>query len=210
MQSKHNDHDASAIPPIGQLLERRPSRWQGMALSWTSMENPTPEFLGRFQTGENNNELEAFLFVSRYELSEALVEGSSLGDGFFVEYFVVTRSPAGGWKLCRLLQQNSITFSESDEANDYLAHKSLRVPAHVSDLLPAWESADEAVWPTSYGDPMTFLGQVRLVENTSSFTSGIWGMTVYLFWSPKGHGVFKVVSQPIGTQTPEEHYASED
>lgn len=211
MPSNNDPHDASRLPPIGELVRGRPTSWQGMEISWSSSADPVPLFLGRFATSERSEGVEAYLFAARYELSEARCAGESLGEGFFEEYFVVCRGRQRDWDVHRLLQRRSVTFSESEDEKDYVPVNSLRkVRDRWASQPPKWESAEEAVWPMSHDEPMVFLGQVRLGDRESIRDSFTWGMTVYLFWARRDRGEFKVVTQDCGAQTPKEHYASED
>jgi hypothetical protein len=103
------------LSPIQDLMVGRPNSWQGMSVEWLSEREPAPVFLGQFSIPNNNVMDYVYLFGARYNLSEALLGGQSLGAGYFVEYFVASNRSKGGWRLHRLLQRQSVTFSESDE-----------------------------------------------------------------------------------------------
>jgi hypothetical protein len=202
--------DDSMIPPIDTLLKGRPDAWQGLPIDWSCASDPVPVYLARFRTSKDLAVPNVFLFGARYNLVEALLEGESLGAGNFVEYFVVCGRPEASWSLHRLLQRQSVTFSEVDEAKDYVpADTVTNLSNLVVHRLPCWESESDAAWPTNHGKPMIFLGQIALPETKLTRALFTWGISVYLFWSPNGRDSFKVITQASGVQTADEHYESE-
>lgn len=197
----------AVVPPIDSLVKGRPTTWQGLSITWSSARDPVPVYLGRFPSADLR-EHEVFLFGIRHNLADALFEGESLGAGHFVEYIAVRAELAGGWMTHRLLQRQSVTFSEADEKNDYVGADTIGKRNFVVEP-PHWESEDEAIWPTDKNEPMVFLGQVVLPETKLTRAFFTWAMSVYLFQSRDRGGSFKVVVQPRGAQTAEEHYESE-
>ncbi len=198
----------AVVPPVDALPRGRPTTWQGLPITWSSERDPVPVYLARFPSADPPGG-DIFLFGMRHNLADALLEGESLGTGHFVEYVVVRAEMGGGWKAHRLLQRQSVTFSEADEKKDYIQASTLRGRRFVVDEAPRWESEGDAIWPTNNGEPMVFLGQVALPETKLTRAFLTWGMSVYLFQSCDSGGGFKVVAQPRGAQTVEEHYESE-
>jgi hypothetical protein len=179
----------------------RPDSWLGRLLTW--LEEGTPTFIPLASFATEFGDI-VRLYGARYDLSKVLVGGKSFGDGHFEEYVAIGDTD-GRQGSHRLLQRGSVTFSETDEKKDYLPARKVSVrPA------PIW-AAEEAVWPTIEGQPMTFIGQVELEDTPSNrefFTSGI---TAFLFASRVCDAtVFKVVTQQTTSQDVESHYASED
>jgi hypothetical protein len=57
---------------------------------------------------------------------------------------------------------------------------------------------------------MCFVGQVALPETKLTRALFTWGMNVYLFWKlVNGQDCFKLVEQGVGSQSAEDHYATE-
>jgi hypothetical protein len=183
-----------------------------MAIEWSSKGNPSPVFLSAFATSMIATHADwVFLFGVRYDLAEVLVGGQSLGSGHFIEFIVAFRDSDGEWKIQRLLQRQSVTFSATDEAHDYVAAASIDQPHRLSvKRSPRWKESD-AVWPTDGGGPMIFIGQVVLPETELTRVLFTWGMNVYLFRSNRTSiGSVKVVIQEIEAQTAEGHYEEEE
>ena len=212
MQSVFELPDDVSLPPIHELVVGKPARWQGMPVEWSSQADPVPVYIARFAVPEGSAEAgDVYLFGARHELSEALVGGESFGEGNFVEFFVATEASGGGWRLQRLLQQESVTYSESEEEGDYVFVEEISDPAALSiHEPPAWD-ATEADWPTYRGRPMRFIGQVALPETDLTRTLLTWGITVYLFGArANGHTSFKIVRQKTEAQSAKQHYADEE
>lgn len=212
VQSVYDLPSGLALPPIQDLIVGKPTSWQAMPVQWSSAQEPVPVFIRRFSTPrEGSQERHVYLFGARYSLLDALVGGEALGDGYFVEYFVVTRSLDGDdWTAHRLLQRESVTFSESDESQDYVPAADVNHPLTPSTAdAPAWETT-EAFWPTVRGAPMRFVGQAELPENTVTRELLTWGINVYLFWAEvNGKDCFKLVMQETEFQSAREHYEAE-
>lgn len=188
--------ESSGFPPVGALLSGRPTVWGGMQIEWSSKSDPIPVFLGTFRPGTEPATPEVFLFGARYNLVEALFDGKALGDGYFLEYFVVQKKGEGNWDLRRLLQRRGVTFSESDDSNDFAPAMEVPDPRRLSvGKPPRWETKRDAVWPTSHGRPMTFLGQIALPETELTRSLFTWAMSIYLFHVLNGDAAFKVVQQ---------------
>lgn len=208
MYSVSNLPEDAVMPPIDALLSGRPTAWQGLSITWSSARAPVPVYLARFPSaGPRGSAI--FLFGVRHNLADALLEGKSLGSGHFIEYIVVRAEAGGGWKTHRLLQRQSVTFSEADEKKDYVQASTLGERGFVADEPPRWESESDAIWPTCNGEPMVFLGQVALPETKLTRAFFTWNVSAYLFQGRDSGGTFKVVGQPRGAQTAEEHYESE-
>lgn len=202
---------AEDFGPIDEIIVDRPETWQGLPLEWISAVRPPLVFLQRFDVSPQM-ESAVYLFGVRYELSEATLEGGSLGDGFFVEYVVAQPMVGAGWKVDRLLQHASVTYADRAETSDYVGAKTLQPSSRYSLFEPPkWEAAEEAVWPLVGTQPMHFVGQVSLPENEVTRNRFTWGVTVYLFASHGAPGArFKVVEQEQGTQSAAEHYTLEE
>ena len=157
-----------------------------MTLEWLSERKPVPVFVESFGVPSQPAETPVFLFGTRYDLSEVLCEGETLGDGegYFVEYFEVEESPAGGWLLHRLLQRASVTYSEEDDPDDSLPAREVGASSRSVDAPPRWKSS-EAEWPTYAGAPMKFLDQVELPETEVTRTLLTWNTNVFLFWTTR-------------------------
>ena len=184
--------------------------WQGMRIEWSSTSAPVPVFLGKLPAANAEGSGELYIFGARYELSDALIDGQSLGPGYFVEYAVVWEKSPGEWTARRLLQHQSVTFSEADEPRDYVAAKCVTDrKALCPNGPPRWKDS-EAVWPTCDKKPMTFRGQLALPDTKVARDFFTWGVNIYLFAAQRsGSSVFKIVGQEAEFQTAEEHYASE-
>lgn len=211
MHSVNEVPEGVDLPPIEDLIFGRPTSWQGLPIEWSSGEDPLPVFLAQFIVGGVGCEEEmVYLFGARYSLSEALVGGESLGDGHFVEYFVVKKGSNCCWTVHRLLQRESVTFSEWDERQDYLPAMDVADPVALSSHdPPAWD-ATEAVSPTFRGEPMHFLGQIEIPETDITRTRFTWGVTAYLFRLRVGEeDCFTIVEHETEAQSAEEHYESE-
>ena len=186
----------------------RPASWQGMDVAWASDAKPVPVYLGRFPLRHLKDLDDVHLMGARYELAEALVGGDALSDGYFLEYFVAEQR-SGRWSLHRLLQSVSVTYSEGDEKADYVPAVDVRDPRALSLGEPPEWKVSEAVWPTSDGKPMIFLGQVELPDSELTRRLLTWGITLFLF-ANGAELEFKVVEQDTTSQTAEEHYRNED
>jgi hypothetical protein len=181
-----------------------------MRIEWSSKADPVPVFLGKLPASDAQGCSGLYIFGARYELSDALIDGQSLGLGYFVEYFVIWEKSVGEWAVHRLLQHQSVTFSEVDEPRDYVAAKVVADrKALCPNGLPRWKDS-EAVWPTCDKKPMTFHGQLALPDTKVARDLFTWGLSIYLF-SAQRHGsiFFKIVGQEADFQTAEEHYVSE-
>lgn len=200
-----------ALPPVDSLITSRPRSWQGMVIDWSFAGKPVLVFLSEFSAlplSEHANDI--FLFGARYNLQEALIGGQSLGPGYFVEYLVFRELSSGDWVTHRLLQQQSVTFSDDGETRDYVAASSIAAASLCRGAPPRWKW-DEAVWPTHQGKPMTFLDQLALPDTDLTRTMFTWNINVFLFEANVGsRDTFKVVTQESDLQTAEEHYATEE
>ena len=209
MQSVHG-RPPGDIPPIEELISGRPSFWSGMSVRWTTEDDPAPVFVERFPAPLDRADGHLDLFGARYDIADALFDGASLGHGHLVEYFLVER-PGGAWRARRLLQRRSVTYSEGDEVDDYLPAGEVDAQTLCVGRPPRWEAKSEAVWPTASGGPMLFVGQTRLPENEVTRTLLTWDRSLYLFWlRVEGSDHFKLVAQPVGRQTAEDHYSIEE
>lgn len=181
-----------------------------MPVQWSSEEEPIPVFVARFDAPLDGLEGDLYLFGARYDTADALIDGSPVGDGHVVEYFLVERASAA-WRSRRLLQRTSVTYSEADEHDDYAPARQIDQAKLSLGRPPRWESTSEAVWPNTLGNPMLFVGQIRLPENEVTRTLLTWDTTLYLFWLRiEGSDHFKLVEQNVGEQSAEDHYAQEE
>jgi hypothetical protein len=167
-----------------------------------------PTRVGRFPLGHLQGLDDVHLMGARYDLAEALVGGDARGDGYFLEYFVAEQT-TGRWSLHRLLQSVSVTSSERDEKADYVPAVDVRDPRSLSLGEPPKWKVSEAVWPTSDGKPMTFLGQLELPDSELTRRLLTWEITLFLF-ANGAELQFKVVEQDTTAQTAEDHYRHED
>jgi hypothetical protein len=201
----HSLNDSTAdLPSIEELIADRPSSWQGMDVAWASDAKPVPVYLGRFPVRHLQDLEDVHLMGARYDLTEALVGGDALGDGYFLEYFVAEQT-TGRWSLHRLLQSVSVTYSERDEKADYVPAVDVRDPRSLSLGEPPKWKVSEADWPTLDGKPMTFLGQVELPDSELTRRLLTWEITLFLF-AGAAELEFKVVEQDTTAQTADEHY----
>lgn len=181
-----------------------------MPVQWSSVEEPVPVFVARFDAPHDGLEDDLYLFGARYDTADALIDGSPVGDGHIVEYFLVERAD-DAWRSRRLLQRTSVTYSEADERDDYAPARQIDQAKLSLGRPPRWESKSEAVWSTTLGNPMLFVGQSRLPENDVTRTLLTWDTTLYLFWLRiEGSDHFKLVEQNVGEQSAEDHYAQEE
>jgi hypothetical protein len=200
----------SVMPPISALISKKPRSWQGMPIDWSSDAAPVPVFLGKLSAVKAEGCGEVYVFGARYELADALIGGQSLGPGYFVEYFVAEERSPGEWSIHRLLQRQSVTFSEGDEPGDFVAADSVADKKVLClDGLPKWKGS-EAVWPTYGKKPMRFYGQLTLPDTKVARELFTWGMNIYLFSTQRDDStIFKIVAQETDFQAAAEHYASE-
>jgi hypothetical protein len=190
------------------LIFDRPTSWQGMDLTWASIGKPELVYLRRLDVRGTPAPEVVHLLGARYELTEVLVGGDTFGDGYFLEYFVAEQS-GGRWSIHRLLQSTSVTYSESDDEADYVPAAEVGDPRLYSLASPpAWKVA-AAVWPTSGGVPMTFLGQVNLPDTDLTRRLLTWATSLFVFTTASLPRQFKVVEQNTTAQSAEEHYANE-
>lgn len=181
-----------------------------MRIEWSSKAAPVPVLLGKLPAHDTEDGGELYIFGIRYELSAALIDGESLSAGHFVEYVVVWRNSAGDWVRHRLLQHESVTFSEVGERDDYVAAKVVVDRKMLCPHGPPDWKDNEAVWPTCDEKPMTFHGQLSLPDSKAARDLFTWGFSIYLFSAKHSDSiVFKIVEQEIDFQTANEHYASE-
>jgi hypothetical protein len=205
-------HDLSpdvALPPVEDVLLERPKRWQGMTVDWSTDDRVMPVHVRHFNVLVRHESLDLHVLAARYDLEEALVGGTSLGTGYFLEYLVGERT-SRAWTVHRLLQRTSVTYSDREEQDDYVRAAEIRDPAILSlDRPPRWK-VDEAVWPTVDGGPMIFVGQAELPDTSLTRRLLTWDVNTYLFASRGDEARFKIVEQSLDAQTAEEHYRDED
>lgn len=203
--------DASSTrPPFSVLPTTKPVRWIIYDLEWLDDDPPVPVLLGTLPNADGSSEL--LLLGARYELSRALFNGTPSGhSGHFVEYFVAEEKVPESWKVHRLLQAGSVTYSDSDQNGDYVPARAVKDAAARSiGAVPRWK-ASEAQWPTFEGEPMTFHGQLSLPSSATARTLFTYGVNVYLFSAGQDETrLFKIVDQQSKFQTAEEHYAEEE
>ena len=139
------------------------------------------------------------------------LNGKSLGNGYFVEFFVVERTTSSVPIVHRLNQGESVTFSDMNETKDYIPAAEIENPTEFSVAeKPLWEGS-EAIWPTAGGTPMVFVGQVALPKNEVTQKLLTWNTNVYLFCrSLGGTSRFKIVTQKAEFQSAEAHYSQEE
>lgn len=181
-----------------------------MEIKWTTTTDPIPIYLGSFRCPVPGCE-DLHVFGTRHELSEALIDGESLGPGYFLEFVVTWKDKGEYWVAKRLLQHQSVTYSEARERGDYVGASGVfGQEALCITARPVWK-ASEATWPTSQGKPMQFVGQISLPDTQSTRELFTWGFNVYVFCAHRdGAPVVKIVTQEASFQTAEEHYALED
>jgi hypothetical protein len=198
------------LPQADSLITSRPRSWQGMVIDWSSVGKPVPVFLAAFPALPVAARADhIFLFGTRYNLAEALIGGQSLAPGYFVEFIVFRELSSGDWATHRLLQQQSVTFSDDGEARDYVSASSIAAESFCRSTLPRWKW-DEALWPTHQGKPMTFLGEVALPDTNLTRALLTWDMSVFLFdENLGGRNTFKIVTQESDLQAAVEHYSTE-
>jgi len=171
-----------------------PLHWCGTELSWNNDYEPPGILLGcvRF------NDEECALLGYRLELTQSDAEY----DGHILAFRVLTSNGDH-----RLVQTESVTYSEDDEAEDYQMVGDLQ--ALPQGPAPRWKP-DIAVWPTVESRPMQFVAQWRVpsVDATRCFTTD---EDVFLFAAKNNAGQtrFKVVTQDWTEQSPDEHYELE-
>jgi hypothetical protein len=181
-----------------------------MQIEWFSRAAPVPVVLGKVPASDAAGERGLYIFGARYELSDALIDGQSLGPGYFVEYFVIWEESVGEWAVHRLLQRQGVIFSEVDESSDYVAAKAVADrKALCPNGPPRWKDS-EAVWPTCDKIPMTFHRRLALPDTKVARDLFTWGLSIYVFSAQGGGSIlFRIVGQETDFQTAEEHYASE-
>ena len=202
------------LPPIEDLIGAPPTSWLGRPVEWLTPPVTEPVFLRTFDIPRPDRMTDRILlFGARYPLADAIVDGESYGDGFFVEYFVA-EDFAGNWVIHRLLQRGSVAYTEGDESREhpqYVPAREVGDPtAFALNAAPQWK-ASEASWPTYEGTPMQFIGQMALTktEVTSNFFT--WGDSFYLFYAESEHArAYKIFEQETHGQTAEEHYELEE
>ena len=198
-----------ALPPIDALISGRPESCFEMPVQWSSGRGPIPVYIAQFDAAfEGLGDL--FLFGARYDTAEALFDGAPVGEGHIVEYFLVQRATAA-WRSRRLLQRGSVTYFEADEHDDHAPARQIDQAKLSLGRPPRWESKSEAVWPSTLGNPMLFVGQTRLPDNDVTRTLLTWDVTLYLFvLRLEGTDHFKLIEQNVIEQSAEDHFAQEE
>ena len=197
------------LPPIEDFVCSRPTSWLGSPIEWRTNTAPVPVFVQQFAAWCSDAPVEMFLFGARYDLSEVELAGATLGEGHFVEHIVASRREKTEWRVCRLLQHTSLTFSDRAEKGDYLPARDVSNPVALSAARPPKWDISEAIWPTIDGKPMLFIGQVDLPETQITREHLTWNVSVYLFWSHiDDTDRFKVVEQAHG-QSAADFYATQ-
>lgn len=189
-------------PPPALLVAERPARWQGLDVTWTSHDPVSATLIG-VEKACPTVDGPVYLLGRRYDTEEALVDGESMGDGFFMEYVVLVQLPAG-WQSYRLIQQESVTYTDRDEEDDCVPAAKLKKTG------PKWQSKREAYWPTLGGDPMDFVATFEILDTPVARASLGWNVNVHLFVAKDGEGpCFKVVEERRGEQSADAHYDRE-
>lgn len=206
---RYLDEETTRLPSeVEGLTFDRPTSWQGMNLTWASGGTPELVYLRSFDVRDTPAREEVHLLGARYDLTDVLVGGDAFGDGYFLEY-VVAKQISGHWSTHRLLQSTSVTYSESDEEADYVPAADVDDPSTYSVAAPPRWKVAAAVWPTSGGVPMTFLGQVDLPDTELTRRLLTWATSVFVFATASLPHRFKVVEQDTTAQSAGEHYAYE-
>ena len=208
MYSIKNLPPSIELPPIKDFVCERPTSWQGLPVKWLTNTAPVPVFVHQFVVMCSGTLVEALLFGARYNLHEVELAGVALGSGHFVEYIVASRREKGEWRVCRLLQRASPTFSDQAQKGDYLLARDVGDPASLSVARPPKWHISEAIWPITDGTPMVFIGQVDIPDTQITREHLTWNVSLYLFWARSaGTDRFKVVEQAHG-QSAEDFYAT--
>ena len=206
MQMRYFDDTTVSMPfEFEGLVSTRPDQWQGLPISWIKSAMPHPVFIGEFSYDAGDLANRVFLCAVRYSLPEAMLNGEAAGKGFFLEFFVISQVKES-WQVTRLTQRESVTYSDLDESKDYVAARLVKKPAELSAAaIPKWK-VSEAIWPTLREQPMHFLAQVPLPENSTTSSYLTWGISVFLFYLVDVDKVnFKVVQQETAFQTADEY-----
>lgn len=206
--------DWLGFPEIWPEFAPSPTKWSGMTLTWDDGRVlPPPVFIGQLTVpprDESPVQQHQFVFGYRVDLAHALRDGKPLPDvyldGFFPEYAVV-EYPAGNVHWLR--QRNSVTYSSTSEADDFLPAADLPDLSKLCiNITPSWKTS-EANWPTHEGEPMFFVGQLDLPKNAVTQQFLTWNHSTHLFWAPSAPGsVFKITSQDAKSQTAKESITS--
>lgn len=199
---------SGGLPLESMLLLPRPNEWQGETVEWRVHEPVMPVFLGSVSV---DVEARLMLFGLRYKLSEAVLSENFRDDAHFIEFVVAINEERTGWTLHRLSQRTSVTYSDSNDTKDYQRIGAIRKPERLSiSGAPKWMNKSDAVWPTTRGEPMTFVGQLQVLESDLAKRYFTWDLAIYLFQSGAGGTrTYKVLTQEIGEQSIDEHYANE-
>ena len=189
-------------PPPALLTAERPARWQGLDVTWTNHDPVAATLIGLVSECPAVDG-RVYLLGRRYDTEEALVDGESMGDGFFMEYVVLLRRPAA-WQSHRLIQQESVTYTDRDEEDDCVS------VSKVKKSGPKWLNKREAAWPTLGGKPMEFVATFEILDTPIARASLGWNLNVHLFVAQDDEGAcFKVLEERRGEQSADAHYDSE-
>jgi hypothetical protein len=184
------------------------SAW-GLPLVWRAERQSRPMYLGRVARSQGD-EGPVEVFGVRYDLSDALVGDESLGEGWLVEYVLVSTTPPDQRRVLRLIQRQGVTYAASDDDADHVdAIDVADVRAHSLRQPPRWK-AKAAQWPTHRGRPMRFLGQIRVPDIAPMREHFIWDVDIFIFDTEDGAHRFQIVQQDLAEQPAEEHYADEE
>ncbi len=198
-----------AVPGIPEM----PRHWQGLPITWTKQVLPPMVFIDQIEVQvENCFEIDTLLIYGmRYDLKYALVNNMPLADGYFIEYLIQEYSKDGKFQTYRLSQQSSACFSDTEEKNDYIVARQLDDPSQFTLAgLPNWTES-RPMWPTLYGEPMIFLGEVSLTKNEITESHLTWNKALFLFGGRARNGLhYKILVQDILHQNLSDHYKSEE
>ena len=189
-----------------------PTRWSREDIELPVENSQAFVHLGFLQMTVNNNSKKYNIYVVRYRLANAVVDGvarSKDDAGFFVVFYIVevAASKANVWTLS---QTDSPVFSDRSERGDYLpAGKVGKKAVSLTGVLPVWKKS-EAIWPTVNGMPMDFVGSTDLLDTEIHRACATTNERIFWFSATDDGNVrFKAVTQQIKFQSAEDHYASE-
>jgi hypothetical protein len=192
------------IPPAN-LENLDPGDLFGAPITWTYEESPTPVFIKQFEIRGRD----IYLLGIKYDTTKMLLNGRSGSVGFILQYIVIEFVSKDYPVIHILRQHRTPIYSVIPEGKDWLWASDLEGLKSNIKYAPKWEES-EAQWPTSRGNPMEFVGQVSLPDNSVTRSNLSWDKNLYLFCAEKlGKSVFKLFAQDVGLQTAEDHYYQE-
>ena len=197
------DFKKSIIAAIDELP--LPTRWNGFDLIWKIEPQVEMVHIGAVVAGHLNGHL----FGLRYDLSWVLAGGQDLSPGFFVEYRLIGEIE-GETRVWRLLQRESIFFSNLDDKFDAVTGSSL--PRAQKDMLGEIPVSllEDVSWPVFNGELMELASRFTLPDSKFCRENFVWDKEIFIFVDSKERWrCICLLGVDQGQQSSTSHYEQE-